>query len=196
MATLSPIPLRARWAYATRPCRGERRNGDRCLAVESDDGLTVAILDVAGHGDPAADLADLLEAHLRHRLGEPPDDTLRWAHVMLKGSRGAALGIARFDMARQCVLWAATGNVTCREIGGAHLVSRDGLLGARMPTPRIEQAALVAGSAWLLASDGMLREAGARRDSWRTLEEQATRMLSEASRPLDDATCALVQVST
>lgn len=194
MAALTPPPLRARWAQATRPCRGERRNGDRCFIREEGDILTIAVLDIAGHGEPAADLADILEGPMLQRLGAPPDETLRWAHAMLKASRGASMGVARFDLSRRLLSWAATGNVTCRVVGGAQLVSRDGLLGARMSTPRIEQVPLASGTTWLIASDGLLRDAGATADAWRTAEEQVRHMLAEASRPLDDATCAVVQV--
>jgi hypothetical protein len=194
MVAVTPTGLHTRWAYASRPCRGERRNGDRLVAHQADGTLTLALIDIAGHGDPAADLADAVAEALAPRLDDPPIDTLRWAHTTLLGTRGAAMGIARFDVVAATITWTAVGNVTCRWVGGPQLVSRDGLLGARTTNPRTERADLIAGATWLLATDGLLREAGSVADTWRTPDEQVRNLLTHASRPLDDATCAIVQV--
>ncbi len=183
-----------RWAGGGRPFPGERRSGDAWVARVVDGALHLAVLDVAGHGEAAAELAEGLVRGLGPRLGGPQPELLAWMHGAMRGTPGAAAGLGSFDPGRQELRWTAVGNVWMRRVGGPRLLSRDGLLGARLPRLVAGVAPLVAGSCWVAGTDGLRSSAGEDLACWLNPDELVSRLLEGHARPHDDATCVVVKV--
>ncbi len=113
---------------------GETVCGDNWASVARDGSAFLMVADGLGHGRMAAVAADeAVRVFLRHRSREP-QVILESIHEALRGTRGAAIAIARFDFELGVVRYAGIGN-----IGGviAHphdrkstnLVSQNGTVG-------------------------------------------------------------------
>ena len=142
----------------TRPIAGLTANGDAAAFVEVGEGLLVALADGLGHGPDAA-LAS--EAAMRFIRGNPDRD-FEWLFNRLNGilrhTRGAAITLARIDLARRRLLHAAVGNVEMRvhPAPASHHAARPGIVGiAAAPRLKVRELAWPAGTTLALYSDGI-----------------------------------------
>ena len=83
------------WAVCASAYPGERRSGDAYLVLGTESGVLVAVVDGLGHGSGAPDVAELALDSLRRTAGRSPSACLTACHIALRGSRGAALTLAR-----------------------------------------------------------------------------------------------------
>lgn len=182
-----------------RPCPGERRSGDAAVVRELDGNrLLAAIVDVTGHGFAASRTADRVAAYL---------DTCRPAGVatlmqrldeLLKGSEGAAVGLAVIDKESGRLEYAGVGNTVLRRLGGddTRLVSRDGMVGVRMREPRCQAIDLKDRDLVLMYTDGVGERLGLdRHDGSRHLPTArlAEALIREFAKPYDDAGCIVIR---
>jgi anti-sigma regulatory factor (Ser/Thr protein kinase) len=111
---------------------GETACGDAWCWVEHPDGWTVMVVDGLGHGaDASVAAAEAVRVFLQHRAA-PPTDIVAAAHAAMRHTRGAAIGIARVDLARRELGFTGVGNIggTILAGGGARsLVSLPGIVG-------------------------------------------------------------------
>ena len=84
-------------AAAGRPRLGETVSGDHWAVDWDGFACRVAVIDGLGHGPEAAQAAEAAVATLAAHPELPPDEALRRCHVALKGTRGAAISIARVE---------------------------------------------------------------------------------------------------
>lgn len=143
-----------------RPCGGETRSGDASL-VRTIDGVTwVLLVDALGHGNLAADTADLAiaEAHTFDAKLSVEAALLR-VHTRLHGSRGAAAALLRFDARELSV--GGVGNVELRTLDGISVpyAATRGVLGHRLPPLRGNNIEIVSPGNLLLFTDGIDRRA-------------------------------------
>ncbi|WP_425247204.1 SpoIIE family protein phosphatase [Streptomyces sp. NEAU-NA10] len=118
------------------PFAGADCSGDAWTWVYADDRLTLMLADGLGHGPEAAraSTAAVEELHRSARLA--PAETLRRLHDALRGTRGAAVGLAQLDVWAGRLRFAGIGNVGARlREGGSwrHLLSRPGIVGVHRP---------------------------------------------------------------
>jgi serine phosphatase RsbU (regulator of sigma subunit) len=154
----------------------------------------IAVIDGLGHGPDAASAA----TRARDVIAAAPDvdaaEVLRRCHAALKGTRGAAVGIAGVDPAADRVAFAGIGNVEARLVTperSTSLPSARGIVGSVLPTVRPAVSRL--GTDWLLLihTDGVsdridvtdLTEA-VRSDP----QQLANALLTRWGRATDDAT--------
>ncbi len=180
---------------AIRACPGERRSGDAAVLRQMNDTvLLAAIVDVTGHGDEANKIAARIEAffnkcrpgdagHIMHRL-----------HVAIKGTQGAAVGLCLIDTELGTLEYAGTGNTVFRRFGkdDTRLVSRDGIVGVNMRTPRIQSLALSNRDLVLMYTDGISDKF--RFDPHSGAQQQRTSIIAnmlviEFGKGYDDAGC-------
>ena len=78
-------------------------------------------------------------------------------HDGLRGSLGAAVGLAYIDVMHARLTYLSVGNTTLRRVGisEARLVSRPGIVGRHLPMLRAEQLLLEEGDLVLLTTDGI-----------------------------------------
>jgi len=111
---------------------GETVCGDSWAVAAEQDCPAVMVVDGLGHGLGAADAARLAVRAFSAESTLPPGALLAIIHEALRGSRGAAVSVARIDAGRGVVTYAGLGNVSAVVAGvgdSRHLVSSNGTAG-------------------------------------------------------------------
>ena len=141
-----------------RPKVGYRKGGDAVIMAAHGSKLLAGIVDVLGHGPEAHDVA--MKAQLFLENGAEPGDPLerlRGLHDALRGTRGAAVGLAVLDAVHGVVRYAGVGNTAIRRFGTVadRLVSVDGIVGVAMRTPREQRMRLNPRDIIVMYTDGV-----------------------------------------
>ncbi|WP_037909958.1 ATP-binding SpoIIE family protein phosphatase [Actinacidiphila yeochonensis] len=147
----------------TRPIGGESSCGDTWAAREQPSGngssaLLVMACDGLGHGPLAARAADEARLAFRESRAEDPARVLADLHTRLRGTRGAAIAVARVDPAARRVALCGAGNISGFVLGPdtrQQLPSTPGIVGHNVGRPRTHEADLPPGTALVLHSDGL-----------------------------------------
>jgi len=111
---------------------GEAVCGDAWAVAAEQECPAVMVVDGLGHGLGAADAARLATRAFGEESHLPPAALVGAIHGALRGSRGAAVSVARIDRAREVVTYAGLGNVAGVVSSGGdsrHLVSTNGTAG-------------------------------------------------------------------
>ncbi|BDC36845.1 ATP-binding protein [Paraburkholderia terrae] len=202
------------------PYPGESVCGD-AWGIEADqDGLTVTLADGLGHGPDAHVAAAGAVEVARRRAGRSPAALMELAHGALRPTRGAAVAIARLDLARSQLVFTGTGNIAASIFntgkpalvgGGAshnasaaadsarntwQLTSRNGIVGHTMRDSQEFEVPWTRDALLILHSDGI----GTRWDlaAYPGLHLQPAVMIAavlyrDFSRRRDDATVVVVK---
>ncbi|MFI0240208.1 ATP-binding SpoIIE family protein phosphatase [Streptomyces sp. NPDC016845] len=151
-------------AGLTRPISGETVCGDTwAVRIGADDAggdgpMMVLMCDGLGHGPLAARVGERARQIFRQSAAVHPGDVLRQLHEGLRGTRGAALAVARVDRRAGRVDLCGVGNISAFVVEASRrsaLLSHPGIVGAQIPTVRTYSADLAAGSALVMHSDGL-----------------------------------------
>lgn len=125
-------PARLQTGLVSVPKAGEEVCGDAWAVAAEQECPAVMVVDGLGHGLGAADAARLAVRAFDASPDLPPAALVGAIHDALRGSRGAAVAVARIDRARGVVTYAGVGNVTGVVVAagvGRHLVSGNGTAG-------------------------------------------------------------------
>jgi hypothetical protein len=180
---------------ATLAFEGESESGDLHVVMPFDGGALVAAIDGLGHGPEAAlaarSAADTLERH-SHR---PVMDLLTRCHENLRGTRGAVITLASFNVRGSTMSWAGVGNIEGtllradpgegRKRESVMLVG--GVPGHQLPPLRPNELPVSQGDTLVLATDGVR---GGYLDvvDWSEPPQQlADHLLAEYGKATDDA---------
>ncbi|MYS23529.1 Anti-sigma regulatory factor (Ser/Thr protein kinase) [Streptomyces sp. DvalAA-14] len=147
----------------TRPINGEELCGDTWAAREeiTADGVVdtiVMMCDGLGHGPLAARVADTARLAFRESRSVEPARIVQDLHARLKGTRGAAVAVARVDRTRRRVQLSGAGNISGFVLGPQSrqtLMSIPGIVGHSISRLQTFEADLPTGSALVLHSDGL-----------------------------------------
>lgn len=177
---------------------GELRSGDQAVAIECDDGLLLAMIDASGHGERAHRVSVQLVSQLRACASADLQAVMARLHEAAKGTLGAAVGLAFADPASSRLRYLAVGNTRASKLGAQTWrgVSRDGVLGERLPTAFEQTVTLDAGDCVVLWSDGLPDLASHSLQSsinLRSADEIARRFLADSAKPYDDAGCVVMK---
>ncbi|MGA5493417.1 ATP-binding SpoIIE family protein phosphatase [Streptomyces cinereoruber] len=150
-------------AGLTRPISGEEVCGDTWAArtEHGPDGaraVTVMMCDGLGHGPLAALAGERARAAFRAGPHGSPQDVVRALHAELRGSRGAAITVARADFSRGTVEHCGVGNISAFVVGGdrrSTLLSLPGIVGHQLPALRSFRTPLDRDAVLVLHSDGL-----------------------------------------
>ena len=177
-----------------RPCFGQSVGGDTALALERDGGVFLAVADVLGHGPDAHLVARAIDECLRAYASPDLLDTLARLDARLRGTIGAAAGLGFVDLAAGTFRYVGIGNTTARRFGVSEewLVSREGIVGQRMRTPREQSLQLRPDDLVLFCTDGV-SERFELADYPRALVDEpatvASVVVERFGKHHDDATC-------
>jgi serine phosphatase RsbU (regulator of sigma subunit) len=184
---------------ASRPRPGEIANGDAWAVNRHGDTWRLAVVDGLGHGPGAAAAAEAAVRALAARPELGPIPALEACQAALRGTRGAAVSIARIDATLGRLAYAGVGNVEARlwQQDGVHrLVTYRGIVGG--PSWRVRAFEYELGPAWVLVlhTDGVRArfgdaEVAAGRETHP--EALATTLLDGWARPTDDATVVVAR---
>lgn len=185
-------------ACRTRPHVAEALSGDAVVVIDGKHMATLVVVDVLGHGPEAStvalQMADLIQA--RSELALPR--LMQFLHAVLQGQRGAAAGLVRLNQASASLSFLGVGNIAIRRLG-AHPwsgVSRDGVLGQRLPSLLEQQIDLSAGDVVVMHSDGIKDLRTSELSAQLLLNSAAAiaqHLISKHSRPFDDASCVVLK---
>ncbi|NJP44373.1 ATP-binding SpoIIE family protein phosphatase [Actinacidiphila epipremni] len=156
-------PPGVRVSGLTRPISGETQCGDTWAVREhpvagGPPHLLVMMCDGLGHGPLAARAGDEARTAFRTSRAAEPAAILADIHTGLKGTRGAAVAVARVDPRERRVALSGVGNITALVLGADSrqtLMSVPGIVGSSLGRPRTFSAGLPPGSALVLHSDGL-----------------------------------------
>ena len=172
-----------------RPCPGETVSGDDGAFLRQGDITAVVVADGLGHGPWAREASE----RALSALGTgPPADAVREADRLLVGTRGATMVALRCDGRAGVVEQASAGDVATHferaGRGGNRLAGQSGTVGVgRLPGLRVEQEAFSAGDVLIVATDGVTSAGHAVRAGGRHPLLVAHQLVTDFSRPSDDA---------
>lgn len=179
-----------------RPMPGTIRGGDLALIRPVGDCILLAIADVTGHGERAHSLRGRIESLVQSWAGQDPALLMRDIHATLIGTIGAAVGLLLIDTAAARFSYVGVGNTGVARVVGDRWrgVSKDGLLGSRLPGLLAQDGALDRGDTFLMWTDGISELQGPRyAQENRSVPAQtlARNLATTLGKPHDDAGCVL-----
>jgi anti-sigma regulatory factor (Ser/Thr protein kinase) len=112
---------------------GQDSCGDSWGAVQSNQQVTILVADGLGHGPDANQASSEAVRVLQDHADLPPKALIERVHLALRSTRGAAVAVARIDMADGKLTFAGVGNISGQIYsatqGRRHLVSVNGTAG-------------------------------------------------------------------
>jgi hypothetical protein len=151
------------WAIAGAPLAGQEVSGDAAAVEEDRGGYLLAVVDGLGHGSAAASAASLAIDVIRANQAEPLDNLLVLCHQAMQVTRGAAMTLARVDLAQSSLTWVGVGNVDGFLVrntptGTAPVASpvlSGGIVGFDLPRVSVRTDELRTGDLIVFATDGV-----------------------------------------
>ncbi len=192
------VIMKIEYAQEVRPHPRETVSGDIAVLRPVEAGLLFGIIDVSGHGPQAHLLAQKFGQAVMTATSTDIEHLLRMLHGMATGTRGAAVGLAFFDCVSHRLAFAGIGNVHIRVIGGRSWrgVSRDGIVGERLPGILAQTFGLTPGDLVVIASDGVSESTRASilvRGSSLSARQIAQEVILQTGKMTDDASCVVVK---
>jgi negative regulator of sigma-B (phosphoserine phosphatase) len=172
---------------------GETVSGDAAVVVFGDEVAWAALVDGLGHGPLARQAAERARTAIESFVPElSVVDGLLLVHEALRGTRGAAAALARFDARGVDV--GGVGNVSVRGLGGVDIpfAPVGGVLGGRCRPPRGRHVALLQGARILLMTDGVSRRAPLAELDAHAGQSLCDALVERHGHAHDDATALLV----
>jgi serine phosphatase RsbU (regulator of sigma subunit) len=151
------------WAVATLALEGEAESGDLHAVIPFEDGALVAAIDGLGHGPEAALAARSAGDTLARHAGKPVTQLLERCHESMRGTRGAVITLASFNLRTGTMSWVGVGNIEGtllradpdedRPRESVMLVG--GVPGHQLPSLRPTELPVSPGDTLVLATDGV-----------------------------------------
>ena len=132
--------------------------GDAGLMLEHREVLLCALIDGVGHGPNAASAAEMAKNYIEANSEAPLTEILQGMHEVLKSTQGAVACLCRIDLKSGQLIMSGIGNITCRIFRGLdseRLLSREGILGYMVSSPREHSYRLDNSDLLLMHSDGV-----------------------------------------
>ena len=161
METLNALIIE--WGVASLALAGEVESGDRHVVKTFPHGALLAVMDGLGHGEQAAAAANRAVKVLQTADTESIVSLLKRCHERLRSTRGVVMSVAAFDAVDETMTWIGVGNVEGVLLradptvvpGQKSLVSRNGVVGSRLPLLEAAIVPVMRGDTLFLATDGI-----------------------------------------
>lgn len=168
------------------------------MVEERDDALFAAIIDGLGHGPEAHAVAHQAETFLRRSWTHDPVSTMIRLHEELRGTRGAAAGLAVLEKASRLVRYVGVGNTVIRRVGtqDVRLHSRDGVVGHSLRSPAEQTMHFESPNVLLMYTDGLpgsLALEAYPQLLYQGAETIARTVIRRYAKTFDDATCLVIR---
>ena len=145
------------YGFAAKALQGDEC-GDSGITLEQKGILLCAVIDGVGHGPNAAIAAVTAKNYIEANSEAPLTEILQGVHEVLKSTQGAVACLCRIELNSGQLTMAGIGNITCRIFRGLdseRLLSREGILGYMVSTPREHTRKLDNAALLLMHSDGV-----------------------------------------
>jgi anti-sigma regulatory factor (Ser/Thr protein kinase) len=179
-----------------RPMPGERASGDSISIVKFDSYVLLCIADVSGHGMKAHELSTSISAYIDQNASKDLAGLMTGLHKTLVGTLGAAVGFLLVDIEAQTFQYLGVGNTGASRCVGEPWkgVSRDGVLGQRLPGFYAQAGFLKNGDLFSMWSDGISDHAGSifvKKNAHESSAKLAHDVVTELGKKHDDASCII-----
>ncbi|MFJ1596260.1 ATP-binding protein [Streptomyces sp. NPDC088261] len=154
----SPAPAPGLSRSPVRPRESSRTVPVRAAAAGPGQGVMVMLCDGLGHGPMAALAGQAAVQAFRTSDSRLPEQAMRDIHRALRGTRGAAVAVARIEPDNGRLLFCGIGNITAALITSTtrnNLLSHPGIVGHQTHVPRTYEHPLPAHGALVMHSDGL-----------------------------------------
>ncbi|HEX6291317.1 MAG TPA: SpoIIE family protein phosphatase [Herpetosiphonaceae bacterium] len=182
---------------AERPKAGATISGDSYLVKNHGDQALVAVIDGLGGGMAAAEAARKAYDAIDNLADRPLSMIMQAAHNACMGTRGAVIGLLRLDLVHQEAQYVGVGNIGIYVISQHTIkpLSRNGIVGYRMPSLMEHKARFDGGDTFILFSDGISMRFSEAPLMSEVLEPQplAERILEHFGKSIDDATVVVAK---
>ena len=161
METLNALIIE--WGVASLTLAGEVESGDRHVVKTFPHGALLAAMDGLGHGEQAAAAANRAVKVLQTADTESIVSLLKRCHERLRSTRGVVMSVAAFNAVDETMTWIGVGNVEGVLLradptvvpGQKSLVSRNGVVGSRLPLLEAAIVPVMRGDTLIFATDGI-----------------------------------------
>lgn len=182
------------------PKSGEAISGDS-IGLWRDAATTlVAVVDGLGSGQAAARAAQAALTCVEMNRSQPLREIVACCHGALQATRGVVMGLVRVEHQHDCLAFVGVGNVgfSAASTRPMRPVSRNGLLGHRLPTLREFRFDCTPGDLVALYSDGIssrfVLQGGVAALSWAPPQELARRIVKRFAMDDDVAVAVLMMI--
>lgn len=150
--------LKSDYFLAERPLLKGGESGDVGIIKEFDTSkVFMAIIDALGHGKDAHKVAVICKDFLEKNYGYNLLEIIYSLHDHIKGLRGAVAGLCLLDLIKRELRYVGVGDITLRKFGSDNisLISRPGIIGYKISTPKEEVAKILPKDVLILYTDGI-----------------------------------------
>lgn len=149
------------WGAIGRAKQGQSVSGDTYFVNEYAEGkLLVTVVDGLGGGVEAARAAHIAVEVFQQTPALPLPDMLRQAHTALHSTRGAVVGLLRLELTQAKASYIGVGNIGIQVYSRQPIkpISKNGILGFRLPTLLELHYTYDPGDIFVLYSDGVSQQ--------------------------------------
>jgi negative regulator of sigma-B (phosphoserine phosphatase) len=146
-----------KFGIATRPMGGGKYNGDTYFIKEFDKKILISLIDGLGHGESAAIASAKCVKCLEEHYKDEFDKIFQYCDKDLRKTNGVVMGILSIDLEHLILTYAGVGNINSRVLSSKSisLISRDGIVGYRLPNIKEYEHTYIPGDTILMYSDGV-----------------------------------------
>ena len=148
---------RMEFGIVHRPKSGRNISGDAYLIKEAEEATLVCLVDGLGSGEAAAEAAQAAIRCVQVNSTLPLSDIMAKCHQALKGTRGAVVALMRISFAESTLTFVGVGNISIHARSTALIkpISRNGIVGYRLPRLREFTYPYTPGDLFVLHTDGI-----------------------------------------
>jgi phosphoserine phosphatase RsbX len=186
------------WGAVNRPKQGQSISGDTYLVEEyAPNQVLVAVIDGLGGGEEASLAATSAANVLQKYPALPLEELIRQSHNALRSTRGAVIAILRLYLDNRQAEYIGVGNIGVQVYSQQQIkpISKNGILGYRMPTLLQLSYTYNSGDTFVLYSDGISGRFSldGKLDSTLSPQDLANAILEMYGKTSDDATVVVLR---
>ncbi len=186
------------WGAVNRPKQGQSISGDTFVSREWGSGQALfAVIDGLGGGEEASVAAQGAARVLEEHPDYPLDQLIRQSHHALRSTRGAVIALLRLDSTTKKASFMGVGNIGVQVYSNQSIkpISKNGILGYRMPTLLELHYSYNSGDTFVLYSDGISGRFNmdGKMDITLPPQDLAAAILERYGKTNDDATVVVVR---
>jgi negative regulator of sigma-B (phosphoserine phosphatase) len=186
------------WGGVCRAKQGQQVSGDVYLVQEYAEGYVLAsVIDGLGGGVEAERAARLAAQTLQRSPDAPLQELIRRSHGALHSTRGAVIGLLRLELAASQASYVGVGNIGVQVYSRQPIkpISKNGILGFRLPSLLELRYSYDPGDIFVLYSDGISNQftQDAKINLKQGPQGMAEQVLAQYGKLSDDATVVVIK---
>jgi hypothetical protein len=189
------------WGIAGHSKPGFSESGDACWVRAQNRAGWLAVIDGAGHGPIAFEVAQTAVRVLNENSFGSPAEGISRCHQALLGTRGCVMALAQLNPETRTVTWVGVGNIAgvlLHKEGNSPVLReplpmQEGGVGVHLPSLRPATLAFYPGDYLILVTDGVRSNFASGGHAGDSTQAIADSLLQRYSRGTDDALVAVIR---